>query len=333
MMENFKQPNTILRLPSQKGPEAGRTPEVASPRAVSALRSAATSRQVGKLSTRQERAFTMIEIALSLAVIGFALVAIIGILPTGMNVQKENRQETIICQDASIWMEAIRSGAQGADDLTNYVIAITNWATDLPGGTPVVRGYDRNGSYGGAATPSFGLLSGNRIIGLLSTPRYTLSSNAVPGGQIILTSNYVVAYVKAISGGAYEKFPQTNSEIVNAGFQYRMVSEVVPYTYYDPIWTNWADPTLVDHTNEPGKSIYDARVAMQQVVTNRQANMYDVRLLFRWPLFPLSGTVGNQRQAFRTIAGGWLMNTNDNGYPNNYSNLFLFQPRTYARPS
>ena len=55
----------------------------------------------------------MIEIALSLAVIGFALVAIIGILPSGMNVQKENRQETIICQDASIWMESIRNGAQG----------------------------------------------------------------------------------------------------------------------------------------------------------------------------------------------------------------------------
>ena len=41
----------------------------------------------------REAAFTMVEIALSLAVIGFALVAVIGILPIGMNVQKENRQE------------------------------------------------------------------------------------------------------------------------------------------------------------------------------------------------------------------------------------------------
>src|SRR5205823_13848329 len=53
-------------------------------------------------ASRAERAFTMIEIAISLAVIGFALVAIIGILPTGMNVQKENREETIIGQDASV---------------------------------------------------------------------------------------------------------------------------------------------------------------------------------------------------------------------------------------
>src|SRR5258705_2108522 len=74
-------------------------------------------------------AFTMIEIAISLAVIGFALVAIIGILPTGMNVQKDNREETIIGHDASILMDAIRNGERGVDDLTNYVVAITNSVT------------------------------------------------------------------------------------------------------------------------------------------------------------------------------------------------------------
>src|SRR6266404_3786480 len=82
-------------------------------------------------------AFTMVEIAISLAVIGFALVAIIGILPSGMQVQKENRHETIIVQDESMFMDAIRGGAQGLDDLTNYVDAITNWATPFkPSGVP-----------------------------------------------------------------------------------------------------------------------------------------------------------------------------------------------------
>ena len=38
----------------------------------------------------------MIEIALCLAIIGFALVAIIGILPAGMQVQKDNREDTIV---------------------------------------------------------------------------------------------------------------------------------------------------------------------------------------------------------------------------------------------
>ena len=60
---------------------------------------------------RDASAFTMIEIAISLAIIGFALVAIVGVLPAGLNVQKENREETILNQDGPFLLEAIRSGA------------------------------------------------------------------------------------------------------------------------------------------------------------------------------------------------------------------------------
>src|ERR1035437_2192473 len=85
---------------------------------------------VPRLTARpSSRAFTMIEIAISLAVIGFALVAILGVLPVGLNVQKENREETIINQDASVFMNAIRNGARGMDALANYVMAITNYVT------------------------------------------------------------------------------------------------------------------------------------------------------------------------------------------------------------
>ena len=70
-------------------------------------------------------AFTLVEVAIALAVIGFALVAIIGILPAGLNVQKENREETIINQEVSIWMDAIRQGAEGMDYLVDYVDLIT----------------------------------------------------------------------------------------------------------------------------------------------------------------------------------------------------------------
>jgi len=60
-----------------------------------------SSNQKPKIKNQKSlHAFTMIEIAICLGVIGFALVAIIGILPTGMSVQKDNRQETIINQDA-----------------------------------------------------------------------------------------------------------------------------------------------------------------------------------------------------------------------------------------
>src|SRR4051794_32529323 len=69
-------------------------------------------------------AFTMIEIAFSLAIVAFALVAIMGVLPTGMTVQKDNREDTVINQDGMFWLESLRSGSHGIDDLTNYVETI-----------------------------------------------------------------------------------------------------------------------------------------------------------------------------------------------------------------
>src|SRR5205809_5047379 len=69
--------------------------------------------------------FTMVEIALSIAVVAFALVAILGVLPTGMTVQKDNRDDNVINQEGRYWLEAIRSGARGIEDLTNYVESIT----------------------------------------------------------------------------------------------------------------------------------------------------------------------------------------------------------------
>src|SRR6185503_19757012 len=41
-------------------------------------------------------AFTMVEIAISLGVIAIALVAILGVLPTGVRVQRDNREDTIL---------------------------------------------------------------------------------------------------------------------------------------------------------------------------------------------------------------------------------------------
>ena len=113
---------------------------------------------------RDDSGFTMVEIAICLAVIGVALVAIIGVLPIGMRAQRDNRERTVINQDATIFLEAIRNGARGADDLANYVYAITNFQTfTIPARkTTVCVGY--GGGY---------LTNGARIIGLLSTPEYT----------------------------------------------------------------------------------------------------------------------------------------------------------------
>jgi type II secretory pathway pseudopilin PulG len=104
---------------------------------------------------RPAAAFTMVEIALCIGIIGFALVAIIGVLPAGLKVQKDNREETIINHDAQFLLEAFRSGGTGpaldtlftnfdeirSFDGTNYV---TN--TPLPPGTTLVPGYFTTGA-------------------------------------------------------------------------------------------------------------------------------------------------------------------------------------------
>ena len=168
------------------------------------------------------RGFTMVEIAISLAVIGFALVAIVGILPIGMGVQKENRQETIINQDATVFLDAIRNGAMGLDDLTNYIINITNWATDYqdsPRG-PTQLGLPKIYWYTKAPSCPYPINNGMRIIGLLSTPKYV--PLPIAKGSTGFTSNHVVALVYSMSGPASEKFPQNNPAMQNLTFSYRL---------------------------------------------------------------------------------------------------------------
>ena len=131
------------------------------------------------LDLRLCRGFTMVEIAICLAIIGIALVAIIGVLPAGLNVQKDNREETLIDQDATVFIENIRNGARGLDDLTNYVLAITNsWTLYNANGTPSafgVNGYTYTDAIrlSERPVPAMALTNGANIIGLLSTPEYT----------------------------------------------------------------------------------------------------------------------------------------------------------------
>src|SRR4051812_22958558 len=139
--------------------------------------------------SRANSGFTMIEIAIAVAVIAFALVAIIGVLPAGLQVQKENREDTLLSQDGTYFMEAIRSGALGLDELPYYVSRID-----------VVRDGLTN------TYSSFG--SGAEVIGLLSTPG---------------TTN--IATVRAISGALAEKGRAT-AEIA---FRYQMQVQIVPF--------------------------------------------------------------------------------------------------------
>jgi len=248
------------------------------------------------------RAFTMIEIAISLAVIGFALVAILGVLPLGMSVQKENREETIINQDASVFLSAIRNGARGMDDLTNYVMAITNYQTHYNSSghptppTPTVYWYTPNSS----SLSGFALINGSRIVGLLSTPKYVY----LPNG---FYSNYVVAAVRSLSGNVSDKFPQTNTALQDLAFSYRMISEVVPFgVNFDVSGRGWR--------NNP-------------MAPNLQSNLHEVRLTFRWPL--AQGAKAPGRQVYRATVGGSLIQTIDPLSPT--VPLYFLEPGTYVQ--
>jgi type II secretory pathway pseudopilin PulG len=271
---------------------------------------------------RLQAAFTLVEIALSIAIIGFALVAIIGVLPAGLNVQRENREETIVVQDANFFLDAIRSGARGLDDLTNYVESITNVVTrydaetNIVGG-PTAYGYTRTGTSinNGPGNPADVLTNGANIIGLLSTPKYEYFPKPPPPGSTPFKSNYVFSFVRSLSGPAVEKAPQTNALVTDLAFRYRLISEIIPFRNWN---TNWVD------FNAPGLSPQQvsARSNAWAVAQNLQNNLHEVRLIFRWPINSKRES-GNQRQVFRTLVGGVLTNEPPR---------WFLQPRTYQTP-
>jgi type II secretory pathway pseudopilin PulG len=286
-----------------------------------------------RAQTRHCSAFTMVEIAISLAVIGFALVAIIGILPLAMNVQKENREETIINQDANFWLDALRRGAagmtntiqgftaQGLDDLTNYVYAITNYWTDYNVSSSGLTNWAQSNSIGytytsSSANPRFTITNGYRIIGLLSTPKYTPS----PRNPLGFTSNHIVAFVRALSGVANEKFPQVNQSIEADAFSYRMIPEVIRYGGWDRDWINYTAYLNSRDTND-----WVWRSNYWNYAKNLNTNLTDLRLTFRWPVLP-NGNAGPGRQTFRVTTGGTLVPV-----AFGRQNLYFFQPQTYVQ--
>jgi type II secretory pathway pseudopilin PulG len=243
-------------------------------------------------------AFTLVEIAISLAIIGIALVAIIGVLPWGMNAQRDNRERTVINEDATILMEDIRNGARGADDLTNYVyaIAITNAASGGAGYLNPEVSPQMNFPQSVAQNifptvnnnwPST-LASGTNIVGLLSTPEYAYGS-----------TNHIYACVRSISGPAVEKPPQDNDIVVGDSFRYEIICENVPVATPDP------------------NSTYGA---------NLTANLHELRLTFLWPILP-SGQLPSRpaRQTYRALIAGQVATNAVNGLM-----LYFFQPQSFT---
>ena len=199
-------------------------------------------------------------------------------------------------------MEAIRNGARGLDELTNHVVSITNFWRDFDTTTepwtplppPVAPdGYTATRSYVTSATvpnDAFPLTNGAYIVGLLSKPKLDGINNTT------VRSNHVVAVVRAITGAASDKYPQTNVSVLDLGLTYRMVAEV-------------HNVRLADSAGNNAQAV--------------RANLHELRLKFSWPVFP-GNKLGKGRQTFRTMAGGQILTAQPNGQP-----VFFFVPAPY----
>lgn len=257
----------------------------------------------------------MVEIALSIAIVGFAMVAIIGVLPTGFQVQRDNREETIINQDGTYLLEAIRSGGLGLNDLTNFVerITISNHVNRYVGSRIPLSGNE------------IPLINGHFIVGMLSVPSVQVVGETRSRRPLFVT-NEVTAMMRSISGSAAQRFQ--DQQFRENSFTYLVTSTIVPYV---PFSTN----ILGRNRNYISTNRFNA-------ARNVMSNLYDVRLHFRWPVNEFgSGSdvgyrVGKKEKTFRTLINGRLMQTN--GFPffnaNNtrLTNLFHFQRSTYSPP-
>jgi type II secretory pathway pseudopilin PulG len=111
--------------------------------------------------------FTVSEVVLAIGVVAFGLVAVLGVLPAGLSVVKDNREETIIRYEARYWINALRAGMQQFDALDQVEwVEIQLWDSTLdPDNDDPSEVYrvhrTRLGADGGGYLPSSGLDTGD----------------------------------------------------------------------------------------------------------------------------------------------------------------------------
>ena len=174
------------------------------------------------------RAFTMVEVALSLAIVAFAMVAIIGVMPFGLNVQKENREDTIISQDAALLLEAIRGGPNSA--------GLTVLSSSLLG-------------FSGPSVPPAGAWTPLDVIARLSIPRWD-TTNSTNGGLNR-------AHFRALSGNLGDSAVAGN----NMAFSYIVTAEVSRHAG-DPLQLEYPRGRTIDggHTTFLVNNLYEVKL-------------------------------------------------------------------------
>lgn len=236
----------------------------------------------------QQAAFTLTEIALCIAVIGIALTAIIGVLPSGLNVQKQNREDTLVSQDAQFLIESIRSGAMAIPDLTNQVDFILWRRTGAENKEYYFRGPNFQEALPGTVIP---LTASWQVTALLGMPRYEAVRNGV-------VQNEVTAQFRTFGSPFSEKpYRDAGGLPSQARLQTAMRYLVTAETQTTP-----TRPPLIlnGYTNRNESNI----VASQ--LFRIEQGMSDLRLTFQWPVFRVGADfrTGGSRRSFRSLIRG-----------------------------
>lgn len=244
--------------------------------------------------TRRQNAFTMVEIALCLAIVGFALVVIMGVLPLGGLSQKKNRENTLSLIDGNYLLEAITQGARGYDDLGLYVDEILLYSDSDPNGEPkaVIQNNVSGGTYWGT----------REIVGLLSAPRFLLTSSNVwvpnyLNNRGVLGNNFYTNMtcrlkMRSMNGTASDKSNSDTSR--DFGMAYLVEVDVLP------LQTNSLN---VKQLTDKDPSLAEK----MKVERSLSQNVYQVSVTLSWPLKKAEKggyKAGNNSQLFRTLVSG-----------------------------
>ncbi len=251
-------------------------------------------------------AFTLTELALCIAVIGLALTAIMGVLPSGMNVQRQNREDTMVAQDAQFLMEAIRGGAVGIPDLTNHVDYIIWRRSGAVSGLEFYRGPNFSDALPGEVVP---LTASWQVLALMSMPRYELTPQGV-------VENFVQAQFRSLGGAFTEKPYRAGTGRPDPGRLETALRYLVTVENLSNGATNLAMrwTTVPGHVASPTRPyiafagqtnlVQSNLLARQQLQLERSLN--DLSLTFQWPVFRVGNEfrTGNSRKVFRSQVMG-----------------------------
>jgi type II secretory pathway pseudopilin PulG len=272
--------------------------------------------KISRQSRASLAAFTMVELALCIAVVSIAMVAIIGVLPLGMNVQKQNREDTIINQDAQILMDALRTASASGASITNFYsdplkVANRLWEfsnaadyfTNFVDYVVVTNVFGRSywrgpwylketgGDAGDPARPS--LMDGHMFLNAL----LTLSTETNSGRFV---TNVVFAQMRPITSPVIDYPASLNQkaglppERFDHVFRYIVTAEV---TRGMPLNAGLYEGEEYERLRQLTNSLFEVRLTFEWPVTAQNPDMAEPNV---------RPSVGPNRRTFRTLLSGNL---------------------------